>query len=170
VRGISVSTTPTQSPWACLTSFSNLLASAGRERKLRLAFLSPTTFRSAGQRNLLFPRPSLVFGSLLAKWNAHAPASLSIDLREEDLSRIRVSGYQLVTRMLDFGSYQELGFCGRVTYECHADLPDGQVRALNALAAFAFFSGVGAKTTMGMGQCRRLGNARSLSHRAGGHS
>jgi len=159
-----LATTPAQSPRAAFASFQELLEGAAEERKLRLAFLSPTTFRSKGERNILFPEPALVMGSLLARWNAHAPPGLH--LRAANPSQVRLSGYRLATRMLDFGSYQELGFGGIAMYECGEELAAEQVKALNALADFAFYAGVGAKTTMGMGQCRRIERAYPLSHRA----
>lgn len=163
-----LATTPGQSPWAAFTSFSELLEKAEAERKLRLAFLSPTTFRSKGQRNVLFPEPSLVWGSLLARWNAFAPPSLRLSLGEA-LAALRLAGYRMSSRMLDFGTYQELGFCGQATYEIDSTLPAESVQAFNALADFAFYAGVGAKTTMGLGQARRLDSARPLPHRAGSH-
>lgn len=163
-------TIPSQSPWAAITSFAELLENAHEERKLRLAFLSPTTFRSKGVRNSLFPEPSLVFKSLLARWNACAPPHLTLSLRGIDTSAVRLSAYRLATRMLDFGSYQELGFCGQATYELGESLESADVRAFQTLGAFAFYSGIGAKTTMSMGQARRVENAPSLPHRAGSPS
>ena len=84
------------------------------------------------------------------------------------MSLLRISNYRLATRLMDFGSYSELGFNGQATYECSDNIPVEHVKSLNALADFAFYAGVGAKTTMGMGQCRRSEDARALSHRAGG--
>jgi len=161
-------TAPDQSPWARFTSFEELLESAGEERRLGLAFTSPTTFRSKGDRNVLFPEPSLVLGSLLSRWNAFAPEGLN--LGQDVVSAVRLFSYRLNTRMLDFGSYHEQGFCGQATYGIGEGLSRDQVRALQALAGFAFYGGVGAKTTMGMGQARRCENARTVPHRARGYS
>ena len=165
----ALATTPSQSPWAAFSSFPQLLEEAGEGRQLRLSFLSPTTFRSKGERNVLFPDPSLVFGSLLARWNAFAPASLHLNREGEAVSAVRLSGYRLSTRMLDFGSYKELGFYGYATYELGESLTCDEVKGLQALGAFAFFSGVGAKTTMGMGQVRTVDSARFISDRTGKH-
>ena len=158
VRCRGLATTPMESRWAKFTSFSSLLENASLDKKLGLEFLSPTTFRSSGrgERNVIFPEPALVFGSLINRWNAVAGADLKLDFSVKDASMAKVSGYHLTTRMVDFGNYQELGFIGRVTYECGDGLSEGQVRVLNALTDFAFYAGVGAKTTMGMGQCQRV--------------
>lgn len=161
-RGLA--TTPAESPWAGYTTFSQFLKNAGTDTRLRLEFLSPATFRSSpkGERNILFPEPPLVFGSLLNRWNAFAGASHKLNLSDVSTGAVRVSGYRLGTRLLDFGSYRELGFIGQATYECNNSLPVEAIRTLNALADFAFYAGTGAKTTMGMGQTRRMDNARSL--------
>jgi len=155
-----------QSPWADFTTFSQLLNNAASETRIRLTFLSATTFRSKGRRNILFPEPSLVFGSLLNRWNATAGADYRLELPAEVTSLVRISNYRLGTRALVFGSYQELGFSGQTTYEFSDNMAVEHVKTLNALADFAFYAGVGAKTTMGMGQCLRSEDARALSHRS----
>ncbi|MDP2662237.1 MAG: CRISPR system precrRNA processing endoribonuclease RAMP protein Cas6, partial [Dehalococcoidia bacterium] len=68
--------------------------------------------------------------------------------------------YRLSTRLASFGDYSETGFFGHAVYECPS-ASDEERRLINTLADFAFFAGVGAKTTMGMGQCRRLALTRS---------
>ena len=59
-------------PGARMTSFKELVENAGLEDRFTLRFASPTTFRSGGKRNVVFPAPRLVFGSLLNRWNARA--------------------------------------------------------------------------------------------------
>jgi len=166
VRCHSLETIPAQSVWANFTTLNQLLENAAGA-KVRLSFLSATTFRSGGRRNVLFPEPALVFGSLLNRWNAIAAADCKLDLPEQLLSKVRISNYRLSTRLMDFGSYEELGFSGQVTYDCDIGIPVEQVKTLNALADFAFYAGIGAKTTMGMGQCRRSDYARALPYRTG---
>ncbi len=48
-----------------------------------------------------------------------------------------------------------VGAAGVVTYELLA-AAEAHARALHVLADFAFYAGVGYKTTQGMGQSRRL--------------
>ena len=57
--------------------------------------------------------------------------------------------------MLRFRHSPQVGFVGRVTYRLMAE-DDAARCQLNALADLAFYSGVGMKTTMGMGQSRRV--------------
>lgn len=133
-----------------------LAAGAGQQRSLTLLFASPTTF-SFGQRKVPLPLPELVFGSLLKKWNTFSPLRFSSGLLALFRERLAVSEvHNLNTQMLDFGRYKEKGFVGQVAYEALGPWSDEELRALNALADFAFYSGVGYKTTMGMGLARRV--------------
>ena len=81
----------------------------------------------------------------------------------------RIAKYKLETRILHFGSYQEIGFEGKCTVEIAPEVPEETVRSLNALADFAFYCGTGAKTAMGMGQTRRLSSAGPLPGGARGN-
>ncbi len=163
-----VVTTSVQSPWAGFTSFDALLAGARPRRRLRLAFRSPTAFRSEGRRNVVLPLPELVFGSLLARWNELAPQRLPEELRQAAKEGLLIAGYRLQTHMLDFGRFKELGFEGECEYECGPGLAAEQRAQLAALAGFAFYAGVGAKTTMGMGQSMEVApRVGTVSGRAG---
>ena len=115
---------------------------------LSLKFLTPTFFRRRGF-NYPMPEPGLVLGSLIAKWNAFAPEavpeSVSTTLTEGVTVRFfsgRTQGAVAHERVV--------GYLGRVTYH----LPDASSKEaawLARLGELAFFSGVGAKTTLGFG-------------------
>ena len=144
------------SSWAGFSSYEQLLGSASPQRGISLQFTSPTVFRSAGKRNVAFPSPELVFGSLTIKWNAFSDNKLDSKVVDEIGCRVLVSRYKLETKMLDFGKYQELGFVGHCEYAIDSSTPEKMLKIFNALADFAFYAGTGAKSTMGMGQTRRL--------------
>jgi len=123
-------------------------------KRIQLRFYSPTTFRSQGG-NLPLPVPRLVFLHLSQKWNAFAPIHLGDDIAEVIGQHVSLSDCRIATRMADFGSHRQVGFVGECSYVVRrGDEMFGRVCAL--LADFAFFSGVGAHTTMGMGQVARL--------------
>lgn len=163
-----VITVPRAAPGVDCSSFQTICDGAALDRRIGLRFLSPTTYRSRGRRNVLFPEPALVFGSLLIRWNALADPIQKLHLTEDSLAAVNIFSHRLQTRVMDFGSYQETGFLGTCIFELDDHLPDEAVRTLNALADFAFYAGTGAKTTMGMGQTRRT-NARPLPGGAGSH-
>lgn len=145
-------------PWAGQISAetlyeSHILADA-RPRTFTLRFYSPTTFRSNGQ-NMPFPLPRFVFLTLAEKWNRYSPVHLGEEIAPLLAERVLLTRYDLKTRMLDFGRYRQVGFTGRCEFriEMKDDLW-GKVPHL--LADFAFYAGVGYKTTMGMGQVERV--------------
>jgi CRISPR-associated endoribonuclease Cas6 len=66
-----------------------------------------------------------------------------------------IAQHELCTAMFQFPRHLQIGFVGR----CRFATPIGdaeRLQMLNALADFALYAGVGYKTTMGMGQVRRL--------------
>lgn len=151
-------------PGDSLTSFDSyegILSRASAHYQIEMEFLSPTAFRSGGRRNVIFPDPGLVFGSYFNRWQAFSPVELD-DAVTSWLEKMLVARYRLETRLLDFGSYQEVGFSGRCRFLLDRNTPEEITTGINALADFAFYCGTGAKTTMGMGQTRRVKGARNV--------
>jgi CRISPR-associated endoribonuclease Cas6 len=156
--------TPEGHPWAGYTDWQRL-ASVEPNPEVVLEFTTPTAFsfgrQSWGQKIQVLPQPETVFGSLVRTWNNMAPLPLQLDrqalrtyLGEHAVVK-RMAGIR--TRMLRYRHAPQVGFVGCVTYGLMADNEIARVQ-LNALAGLAFYSGVGMKTTMGMGQCRRVDN------------
>jgi CRISPR-associated endoribonuclease Cas6 len=150
-------------PWACTDTFEALVQrhtlSASIPPRVGLRFASPTLFRSEDM-NVPLPLPGLVFGGLLDKWNAFAPLQLPAEVRCFAQECLAVSRYRLETRRVAFG---EDGRCGTVA-GCVGDCSYAirvkdkyWMGLIHLLAAFAFYAGVGRRTTMGLGQCRALG-------------
>ncbi len=155
--GVSeVLTTPGSHPWAGYTTDEALLAEARVEDTIALAFASPFSFGLGDNRAEIMPRPELLFGGLHKKWTAWCglplPAQPDRDwLREHVL----VSEWRVRSRMLRYGLQPQIGSEGEALFRLF-DADEATQRTLNALADFAFFAGVGRKTTQGMGQIRRL--------------
>jgi CRISPR-associated endoribonuclease Cas6 len=157
VRGVA--RTPEEHPWAGSATYEDMftrrLFGEVPSYKVQLEFASPTTFRSKGV-NVALPLPGLVFGSLLDCWNASAPTELSPDFRRYAEEMIVASKYDLRTQLVPVAGARQLGFTG--TCEFTATNRDAYwLRIMNLLVDFAFYSGAGYKTAMGLGQCRRIG-------------
>jgi len=146
---------PQDSPWIRCQSFEELVEQSALEYKIQMEFTSVTTFRSGGKRNILFPEPFVLFSSLLAKWQELSPLPFETYL-SESFGQIALTSYKLETHILHFNGYQETGFKGKCIFTLGKDLTDADIKSLNTLADFAFYCGTGAKTTMGMGQTRRI--------------
>jgi CRISPR-associated endoribonuclease Cas6 len=130
---------------------------------ISLDFRSSTAFSlrggpGAGRRMHVLPDPPLVFGELAGYWDRLTGDDTQTAVRDFAAGDVVVSRYELATHMGDYGGGRlQIGFAGRAAFEilnpAHPDL----TRHLNRLADLAFFTGLGSKTTMGMGQVRRMG-------------
>ncbi len=151
---------PTRESWTGQTSCETLAAAALQRsdrlpRTITLEFVSPTAFKSQDMQ-LPVPLPGLVFGSLVERWNAFSTVALDPDLRRFANERVAISRYWLESKPVPTkGGALRIGGVGQVTYTA---LDDDRyaLAALNILADFALYSGVGVQTGTGMGQCRRV--------------
>jgi CRISPR-associated endoribonuclease Cas6 len=144
--------------WADLATYAQLCEQAAADRRIRLEFGSPTTFRTSDV-NLLFPLPESVFGSYLCKWEEFSPTPLSDGLAaflDGKAGNVVAERYELATEIVPYGARGQVnGFVGHCQYRVLGG-DEAIVRELNALADFALFAGTGQKTTHGLGQTRRL--------------
>jgi len=147
-------------PWAASFSYEALSAPwlLGRVTpgpRIELQFASPTMFKSNGL-HVPAPLPGWVFGSLLEKWNAFAPVALPPEARRFAEECLALSGFELRSRA---GYVKEggvrVGAVGTARYTA-INRDRYWMSLMNLLADFALFAGVGAGTTMGLGQCRRI--------------
>lgn len=154
--------TPGSHPWAGYDCAADLADVVQPQRDVTLCFVTPTAFTqgSTGKGNRkrigVLPLPETVFGSLARRWNEVVPEPLRVDLAQVKAasSETLVSRYRLETETTDVAPGVQLGFVGQCSYQ-FPDQPD-QARLLTLLADAAFYLGVGAKTTRGMGLCRRV--------------
>ena len=164
-----VTTSPDSDTWAGYTTFGKLESLASSDPVVSLQFWSLTAFSlghgdGAGPTYGILPDPALVFDSLLRRWNQFADQPLA-DPAEWGAWAARhvvVRAYRTRSDVWQIRGHPQVGFVGECTYEIKGDWPT-QTRQLNMLADFAFYAGVGLKTTQGMGQCRRLGGRAAAS-------
>ena len=159
----------TEHPWAGQISYQDFAApyllgeTPKLSTRLNLDFHSPTTFRSQG-RYVPFPLPELVFGSLFNRWQAFAPIALNSEVRRFVAEMVVVSRYSLRTRGLPYkqggrntkkgkGGGWQIGFTGQVTFVA-LNRDRYWLNVLHLLSVFAFYSGVGYQTGVGLGQVK----------------
>lgn len=158
--------------WSACTTFEEILDSSSPFDKLNIRFYSPTVFKVHNQgtshdQNYIFPDPLHCFQSWLGKWNALSDIQVDRDTFMGFVQEhIQFSRYSIKTRIMNFGGYKQLGFVGDCEYRFVNNTSRGGSNSVNgrwkdllkqaeALAKFAFYSGTGYKTTMGMGQTRQ---------------
>jgi len=141
--------------WAAFTDWQTLSEMPVR-RTITLRFASPTVFSLGKREFALFPEPALVWDSLLRTWNSYAPEVLRIEkeaLRSFVARQVVIVDQTIRRTTLHFHSHRQQGFLGTCTYRIQQGEQEHMAQ-LTALAEFARYSGVGSKTTMGMGQVR----------------
>lgn len=131
------------------------LARSKPARRLGLRFLSPTSFRQ-GPGDLPLPLPGNVFGWPGRVWAANSAAPLPEGWMEWCRESVFVVAHRIETVSVRIDQADEfIGFIGDVSFEAHRGTEE-QLRVFQALGRIAPYSGVGHKTTMGMGAVEQL--------------
>jgi CRISPR-associated endoribonuclease Cas6 len=139
-------------PWANASTYAQLYEEASdRNSSINLSFSTPTAFRQ-GQYDTTLPTRESVFNSLLSRWNKYS----GIELNQIAIESIFPSFVNIHTEILADSRSKFIGIIGEVNYKILGAIEPIQIKQINALADFALYSGVGRKTTMGMGMARRL--------------
>ena len=130
---------------------------------IHLHFHTPTAF-SRRDPNLprrhmhVLPDPYFVFGELAGAWDRLTGSETKKTVQQFTIERVAVARHNIQTHMYHFRRSKQVGFTGRVTYEVLGEVDPTLVQHLNRLADLVFYTGVGSKTTMGMGQVFRIMN------------
>lgn len=147
------------SPWSGRDSFaalgSRFLPGDEIPRRVSFQFTSPVVFKSGGISHPL-PTASLVFNSLIEKWNAFAPLALMPELRRYAEECLAVSRFDLESRPVPLkeGGLR-IGAVGQITFTA-TTFDRFWLGQIHALAAFALYAGIGAGTSYGLGQARLM--------------
>lgn len=122
-------------------------------RRYKLEFLTPCTHKSEGEY-VLYPTPKLILQSLHARFCAFSQ-EFSLD-DEEMLAQLvahtRIVHYSLRSAQYYLESVRVNGYRGRVTLSVSGS--EQIARLVGMLLSFAEYSGIGIKTSLGMGGCR----------------
>ncbi|TAE61385.1 MAG: CRISPR-associated endoribonuclease Cas6 [Nostocales cyanobacterium] len=148
----SIQGTPQSSqPWANVCTYPLLYQQASEtERIINFIFSTPVAFRQGGFDNVLPTRES-VFNSLLNRWNKYS----EIELNNIPLESIYPSAFNIRTEVISNYENKFIGCLGEISYRILGNVEAIRIKQINALADFALYTGVGRKTTMGMGMIRR---------------
>lgn len=164
--------------WSGYASFSELVEKARTLRlkpaeTLTLEFATLTTFHRGlansmyGKHYTLLPLPQFIFPWLARRWCELAPTELADVIQREQIERyiaedgVIIDDHALQTHRVQFNRHPQRGFLGTCTYELRGPDEAGIAperltirQQLVLLSWLAFYTGVGYKTTMGMGQVR----------------
>jgi len=168
------------SGWTGFTSLASMIERAatmrlGNNTPLTLEFASLTTFSRGnrksryGTHHIMLPLPQYVFLSLVRRWEDVVPPELLSVVQRERIEHyiqddgVIVLDYDLKAHHVKFTTHLQRGFVGSCQYQLRG--PDEKTtpeapltvrQQLFLLAHLAFYSGVGYKTAMGLGQVRLI--------------
>lgn len=124
---------------------------------IALQFRTPTGFSTRDRRKVIvLPQPELVFGELARYWDALTGEATMEKVVAFSAENILISQHKITTVISVFGSVKQIGFKGRVEFELLPTENDWFIRHLNCLADLAFYTGLGARTGLAMGQVSRI--------------
>lgn len=147
----SVLVTPDSHSWANACSYNQIYEEASdSERIIRFNFATPIAFRQ-GKCDRFLPTVDLVFSSLLRRWKKHS----NIEFDEVDFSCLFPSFFDINTEIISDKKSKFIGCVGKISYKIFSQVEPLQIKQINALANYAFYCGLGRKTTMGFGMVKR---------------
>jgi CRISPR-associated endoribonuclease Cas6 len=168
----------TASDWIGFTSLPQLIEQArqkhfDRQAMLALEFASLTTFNRGNNKTgygsypVMLPLPAYVLQNLLRRWEDLAPPEMVGLVQPERLEPyfqedgVIIVDYDLQPHRVHFTTHEQRGFIGSCTYQLRGsdeqttdEAPLTLRQQVYLLALLAFYTGIGYKTAMGMGQAR----------------
>lgn len=150
----SILGTPQSSqPWTNFATYQQIYDRASdSDRNINFHLATPTAFRQ-GKYDSPLPTRDNVFRSLCDRWNTYS----EIQINHEIIEYIFPSRFDIRTETVkNYDTHTFIGCIGEIGYRILGDISPEGIKHINALADFAMFTGIGRKTTMGMGMARRL--------------
>ncbi|WP_239331887.1 CRISPR system precrRNA processing endoribonuclease RAMP protein Cas6 [Frankia sp. CiP3] len=142
------------------TPYPDLLATAAPATSWKFTLITPVSFATGredgARRQRILPDPERVFGTLAARWRTWAPETpLPPDIDNTIDDHLELVDMRLTTteHMIKPGAPYRRGCVGFVRYVLAepAAVPPETRSAVNALARFARYAGIGDRTASGMG-------------------
>ncbi len=135
-------------PYA-LSSSSEQLIPAEPPLAVGFHFLTPTGFKRDGKQTFL-PDAQMIFDGLLRKWRNLLDPAAWCGL-ENEIAKVELEYFQIESRAVRLKANRIFrGFCGEVSFSLKNLSPESAA-AIGALSGFSFFTGLGYKTSQGMG-------------------
>ena len=151
---------PGSHPWAGYTTLDELAALDATPTQWTLEFASPTAIRwgeadNKNRRVELFPQPRMAIAGLRTRWDRLTGATWGRAFEEWVERNVVVSRiWQWQTQPFGFQKQSYVGGLGRLDYRLLDASHAANTAHFNRLLHLAFYTGIGYKTTHGLGQVR----------------
>jgi len=136
-------------PWAGRQSYKDMLSQDCSIKKISLHMVSPVSFKR-GDLHYPLPEPGQIFSNLARRWNSFSIYKIP---DKPDCLDVSYGYFDVHTEQYSLRKGGTvIGAVGDLTFVFQGD--EDSLRYYRTLLNFAFFSGIGVKTTQGMGMCR----------------
>lgn len=152
--------TPGSHPWVGYTTLDDLRALDATPTYWTLEFASPTAIRwgeanNTSRRVEIFPQPRMAIAGLRSRWDRLTGDAWGRAFEEWVERNVIVSRiWHWQTQSFVFQKQSYVGGLGRLDYRLLDDSHVANTSHLNRLFHLAFYTGIGYKTTHGLGQVR----------------
>lgn len=136
-------------PWSGGESYREILESCKGSKRLTLHIASPLSFKR-GDLHYPLPDPALIAGNLARRWDLFADVPLPENTGCDNISFSYLNIKTMPFSLRKGGTI--IGSSGKISFIVKGST--NERRYFEALLRFAFYAGVGVKTTQGMGMCR----------------
>lgn len=121
-------------------------------RRMSIVFISPCSFKS-NEQYVIIPTIELIIKSAIQKWNVFSKEAVIEDKEaiEQIISHTRIEDYNLRSIKYELKSVYIPSFTGKITLSNSG--PEPMVRLFNLLLNYLQYSGLGIKSSLGMGGC-----------------
>jgi CRISPR-associated endoribonuclease Cas6 len=153
---------PGSHPWVGYTTLDELRSLHATAQHWVLQFESPTAIRwgaaaNGARRVEMFPQPRMAIAGLRTRWDRMAGESWGRPFEEWVEQNVIVGRiWHWETQTFAFQKQRYSGGLGKLEYRLLDASNTANTAHLNRLLQFAFYTGVGYKTTHGLGQVRVL--------------
>ena len=142
--------------WANTSTYQDIYNNADHsDRNFQFKIYTPTAFRM-GKNDLFLPTSQIVFNSLLKKWNKYS----NLPFDNLNFENIYPALFELKTEIIFQQNNKFIGCVGDINYKILGDIEPYFIKQINVLADYAFYCGIGRKTTMGNGIIQRFQNTK----------
>ncbi|MCI9246686.1 MAG: CRISPR system precrRNA processing endoribonuclease RAMP protein Cas6 [Clostridia bacterium] len=116
--------------------------------KIRYRIVTPVSYK-IDNRYVIVPDIAIILSNIINKWNAFSTNKIEKDIYEEYILKTFISNYNIKTTTFSIERVRIKSYIGEIEITINANQMMSNI--LNLLFEFAEFSGLGIKTSMGMG-------------------